>query len=269
MIVSSTFSKSSLYDLYCCILTIFFVCAHAQSLSCVQLFLWPCGLYPARLLRPWDFLGKNTGMSCYFLLQWIFLTQGLNPRLLHWQPDSLPLSHLGSPSYFVAPTVNILHNYGSVQSLSRVRLFATPWIAARQASLSITNSRSSLKLMSIELVMPSSHLILFRRRAFHQLKLNCAALDSFSDVAWAFQLHILALTIFSLLNKNRSILNLLIMSFSQIARKLIILVNCPLGVLSIPECEHFHVWLPFFPPHKVQSLYLAWYAAKLRKLMTH
>ena len=49
----------------------------------------------------------------------------------------------------------------SVQLLSRVRLFATPWIAARQASLSITNSRSSPKLMSIELVMPSNHLILF------------------------------------------------------------------------------------------------------------
>ena len=48
----------------------------------------------------------------------------------------------------------------SVQSLSRVRLFATPWIAARQASLSITNSRSSLRLSSIESVMPSSHLIL-------------------------------------------------------------------------------------------------------------
>ena len=50
----------------------------------------------------------------------------------------------------------------SVQSLSRVRLFATPWITARQASLSITNSRSSLRLTSIELVMPSSHLILSR-----------------------------------------------------------------------------------------------------------
>ena len=48
----------------------------------------------------------------------------------------------------------------SVQSLSRVRLFATPWIAARQASLSITNSQSSLRLMSIESVMPPSHLIL-------------------------------------------------------------------------------------------------------------
>ena len=48
----------------------------------------------------------------------------------------------------------------SVQSLSRVWLFATPWIAACQASLSITNSQSSLKLMSNKLVMPSSHLIL-------------------------------------------------------------------------------------------------------------
>ena len=50
----------------------------------------------------------------------------------------------------------------SVQSLSRVWLFATPWIAARQASLSITNSWSLPKLMSIESVMPSSHLILCR-----------------------------------------------------------------------------------------------------------
>ena len=50
----------------------------------------------------------------------------------------------------------------SVHSLSRVRLFVTPWIAACQASLSITNSRSLLKLMSIESVMPSSHLILCR-----------------------------------------------------------------------------------------------------------
>ena len=52
--------------------------------------------------------------------------------------------------------------FGSVQSLSRVQLFATPWITAHQASLSITNSRNSLKLMSIESVMPSSHLILGR-----------------------------------------------------------------------------------------------------------
>ena len=50
--------------------------------------------------------------------------------------------------------------FGSVQSLSGVQLFATPWTAARQASLSITNSQNLLKLMPIESVMPSNHLIL-------------------------------------------------------------------------------------------------------------
>ena len=53
-----------------------------------------------------------------------------------------------------------MYTFSSVQSLSCVRLFATPWIAACQASLSITNSRSSLKLESIVSVMPSSRLIL-------------------------------------------------------------------------------------------------------------
>ena len=52
--------------------------------------------------------------------------------------------------------------FSSVQWLSRVQLFVTPWIAAHQASLSITNSRSSFRLTSIESVMPSSHLILCR-----------------------------------------------------------------------------------------------------------
>ena len=65
----------------------------------------------------------------------------------------------------ISPTVMgwiYIDTTSSVQSLSRVQLFATPWIAARQASLSITNSQSSLRLMSIESVMPSSHLILGR-----------------------------------------------------------------------------------------------------------
>ena len=51
-----------------------------------------------RLLCPWNFSGKNTGVCCHILLQGIFPTQGLNLRLLHWQADSLPLSHQGSPS---------------------------------------------------------------------------------------------------------------------------------------------------------------------------
>ena len=62
---------------------------------------------------------------------------------------------LGSLYYIAA-------SFSSVQSLSHVRLFATPWITAGQASLSITNSRSSLRLTSIKSVMPSSHLILCR-----------------------------------------------------------------------------------------------------------
>ena len=62
-------------------------------------------------------------------------------------------------SVFVSP---LNFQFSSVQSLSRVWFFVTPWIAACQTSLSITNSRSSLKLMSVESVMPSSQLILRR-----------------------------------------------------------------------------------------------------------
>ena len=56
--------------------------------------------------------------------------------------------------------MGIWYQFSSVPSLSRVQLFVTPWTAAQQASLSITSSRSLLKLMPIESVMPSSHLIL-------------------------------------------------------------------------------------------------------------
>jgi len=59
-------------------------------------------------------------------------------------------------------SVSLVIQFSSVQLLTRVQLFATPRTAAHQASLSITNSQSSFKLMSIELVMPSSHLILCR-----------------------------------------------------------------------------------------------------------
>ena len=74
----------------------------------------------------------------------------LNYRLI-W---SLTLARLLSCPVLISSVIS------SVQSLSRVRLFVTPWIAALQASLSITNSRSSPKLKSIKLVMPSRHLIL-------------------------------------------------------------------------------------------------------------
>ena len=74
---------------------------------------------------------------------------------------------MATHSSILAPThqkggLNLYHQFSSVQLLSHVQFFATPWIAARQASLSITNSRSSLRLTSIKSVMPSSRLILCR-----------------------------------------------------------------------------------------------------------
>ena len=62
----------------------------------------------------------------------------------------------------ISPKLLLLSQFSSVQSLSSVQLFATPWTTARQASLSITNSRTLPKLMSIESVIPSNHLILCR-----------------------------------------------------------------------------------------------------------
>ena len=71
----------------------------AKSLQS-RLTLRPRGLWPARLLCPWDSPGKDTGVGCHALLQGLFPTQGLNPhllRLLHWQAGSSPLAPLGSP----------------------------------------------------------------------------------------------------------------------------------------------------------------------------
>ena len=75
-----------------------FVCLHSHS--AVSDSLQPHGLYPTRLLCPWDSPGKNTGVGCHFLLQGSFPTLGLKLHLLwllHWQVKFLPLSHLESP----------------------------------------------------------------------------------------------------------------------------------------------------------------------------
>ena len=87
--------------------------------------------------------------------------------------------------------------FSSVQSLSRVWLFVTPWTAARQASLSITNSRSLPKLMSIELVMPSNHLILWHPlllppSIFHSIRVfsNESALHIKWSKYWSFSFSI-------------------------------------------------------------------------------
>ena len=101
------------------------------------------------------------GISQSRMLEWVAISFSRGPSqtresnlcLLHWQVDSFPLSNQR----------NLIHaGLSSVQLLSHVWLFATPWIAVSQASLSITNSQSPPKPMSVELVMPSNHLILCR-----------------------------------------------------------------------------------------------------------
>ena len=70
--------------------------------------LCPHGMWPAKLLLcPWDFPGQNTGVGCCFLLQGIFLTQGLNLSLLHWQADSFSLSHQGNSYQVLVPCLNL------------------------------------------------------------------------------------------------------------------------------------------------------------------
>ena len=98
----------------------------------------------------------------------------IHPRIPEWvaipssmgssqHRDGTWVSCIAGRFFTIWPTGNLLlYQFSSVQSLSRVWLFATPWIAAHQASLSITNSWSSLRLTSIESVMSSSHLILWR-----------------------------------------------------------------------------------------------------------
>ena len=98
-------------------------------------------------------------MNFYFFLLPNYPCWNLQYNIKHkWQEKVLLLT-IGEKQPFTAK-YNVQFQFSSIQSLSRVWLFATPWIAAHQASLSITNSRSSLRLTSIESVMPSSHLIL-------------------------------------------------------------------------------------------------------------
>ena len=79
-------------------------------------------------------------------------------QVAQWQRIHLPMQETWAQ--FMGREDPMEVQFSSVESLSHVQLFATPWTAAHQASLSITNSQSLLKLMSIKSVMPSNHLIL-------------------------------------------------------------------------------------------------------------
>ena len=85
----------------------FACCCCLIAMSCLTP-LQPHGLKPARFLCPWDSPGRNTGECYHFLLQGVVPTQGLNPHLLHWQEDSLPLSHQGTISRVTTYSVDIL-----------------------------------------------------------------------------------------------------------------------------------------------------------------
>ena len=85
-------------------------CKESEVAQLCQLFATPWTVACTKLLLPWDFLGKSTGVGCHFLLQGIFPTQGSNPRflnLLHWQAGSLPLAPPGKPLKGLTPCFNI------------------------------------------------------------------------------------------------------------------------------------------------------------------
>ena len=118
--------------------------------------LSPCGVHVQQL--PSDYFTR--GIVCMSVLLPVRPTLPF-PHYVHMSflhvTVSIPALQIGSVYRFLDFHI---YAFSSVQSLSRVWLFATPWIAARQASLSLTNSRSSPRLTSIESSMPSNHLIL-------------------------------------------------------------------------------------------------------------
>ena len=123
---------------------------------CGSMSLWALGCEDKPHTSRWQ---KHPMRACPLLLVSIYFS-----TLLMWLFYFLPIALLWLVRHYFCTNKSFVTeiSISSVQSLSRVRLFAIPWIAARQASLSITISRSSLKLNSIELVMPPSHLILCR-----------------------------------------------------------------------------------------------------------
>ena len=76
--------------------------------------LRPHGLQPTRILRPWDFPGKNTGVGCHFLLQGIFPTQGSNPGLPHCSQTLLPSEPPGKSREFLTRECKLIHSFWSI-----------------------------------------------------------------------------------------------------------------------------------------------------------
>ena len=119
----------------------------------------PHRLQSTRLLSPWDFPGRTTGVGCHFLLQGIFSNQGLKLHLLQWQAYSFLLNHPGSPYMYLFFSSNSCPSCSCCSVTQSCLTLWIRWTATCQAFLSFTISQSLLKLMSIESVIPSNHLI--------------------------------------------------------------------------------------------------------------
>ena len=117
-----------------------------------------CYIGLERKIETWSYITKKTGVSKNTSKLWIYFGKFLGKEISCWR------SRLKWESCFCFCFLfnYVLFQFSSVQSLSRFQRFVTPWIATRQASLSITSSQSLLTFMSIMLLMPSSHLILCR-----------------------------------------------------------------------------------------------------------
>ena len=139
-------------------------CPWKWSHSVVSDSLWPCGLQPPRLLRPWNSPGKSTGVGCHFLLQWILPTQGSNLGLPHCRQMLHPLSHqrsccpwlttnplLGKTCHQPQPSLGLPKREASLSRLKgahacRMRnIMLSPGLSGEPISLPVTLQHSAGK----------------------------------------------------------------------------------------------------------------------------
>ena len=143
----------------------FSLCLQIKYIPLIQCWLH----FQCQIMRSWcvfnlshHFISTGVIGGFNFVVVVVFVIMSISVFLWSLERFSFSLIYLFFFPFFCLIWKSASVQFSSVQSLSRVQLFATPWIAARQASLSITNSRSSLRFTSIESVMPSRHLILCR-----------------------------------------------------------------------------------------------------------
>ena len=150
------------------ILTFLFRFTHCVY-SVVSNSLPPQGLWPTRLLCPWNFPGKNTGVGCHFLQEGIFpMTQGLNPHFLYllpWQANSSPLSHQFSENLFKVTSEFFVHESSgpclfpdfwsqtSPLAINRYKPIQNAWLSAIKQTAQEQNPRQERHLRGLSDVL--------------------------------------------------------------------------------------------------------------------